>query len=63
MAALPFVGCVVYPVRLARRAVGARQAELVPDQNRFERSYTLLRAAGQRGPEAIRKMILKLVST
>src|SRR6266851_3475664 len=32
MAALPFVGCVVYPVRLARRAVGARQAELVPDQ-------------------------------
>lgn len=35
----------------------------VEGPNGFERSYTLSGAAGQHGPEAIRKMILQLVSS
>ena len=35
----------------------------VEGPNGFERSYTLSAVAGQHGPEAIRKMILQLVSS
>ncbi len=35
----------------------------VEGPNGFERSYTLSGAAGQHGPEAIRKMILQLLAT
>jgi hypothetical protein len=35
----------------------------VEGPNGFERSYTLSGAAGEHGPEAIRKMILHLVSS
>jgi hypothetical protein len=45
---------------------GSRAAEnwdmKVEGRNGFERSYTLSGAAGQHEPEAIRKMILQLVS-
>lgn len=34
----------------------------VEEPTGFERSYTLSGAAGQHGPEAIRKMILQLLS-
>ena len=46
---------------------GSRETEnwdmRVEGPNGFERSYTLSGAAGQHGPEAIRKMILQLVSS
>jgi hypothetical protein len=35
----------------------------VKGPNGFERSYTLSGAAGQHGPEAIRKIILQLIAT
>ena len=47
--------------------VGSRATEnwdtRVEGPNGFERSYTLSGAAGQHGPETIRKMILQLVSS
>jgi hypothetical protein len=46
---------------------GSRETEnwdmRVEGPNGFERSYTLSGAASQHGPEAIRKMILQLVSS
>ncbi len=46
---------------------GSRETEnwdlRVEGPNGFERTYTLSGAAGQHGPEAIRKMILQLVSS
>jgi len=47
--------------------VGSRETEnwdmRIEGPNGFERSYTLSGAVGQHRPEAIRKMILQLVST
>jgi hypothetical protein len=52
-----------WQVSIAGSHAGANWEMRVEGPNGFERSYTLAGAAGEHGPEAIRRLILQLLPT